>query len=72
MFGCNYSAMWLLDRNTSEDLILPAGGEPAVLSEPVGLQDNVEDDVEIVQSMACTSSGKSLAWEEEKSDAPEG
>ncbi|CAI9101246.1 OLC1v1038523C1 [Oldenlandia corymbosa var. corymbosa] len=71
---CSSPSMNDSDRNTggvtSEDLTIPDEADGGVSPAVVGLLDKVEE-VETVQSTACTSSTKSVVWEEEDCDAPE-
>jgi hypothetical protein len=54
-----------------EDLQLPVDGQPKILTTHTEPRDTVEAEVEIEQSIECSLSGKSLALEQEDSDAPE-
>lgn len=54
------------DPNGTHDI------EPDVAVTPSGVQDTIDEDAVLVQNTDCSSSGKSLAWEIEDADAPEG
>lgn len=56
----------------TEDSKLSVNGEPETVSTSSGLQTNEVEDVEVAQSIECSSSGKSSVWEQEDSDAPGG
>ncbi|XP_022856453.1 protein VASCULAR ASSOCIATED DEATH 1, chloroplastic [Olea europaea var. sylvestris] len=60
------------DKNVpmTEDSKLSVNGEPETVSTSSGVQTNEVEDVEVAQSIECSSSGKSSVWEQEDSDAP--
>lgn len=47
-------------------------GQFEIVSNPSGVQDNVEEEAVIVQNTDCSSSGKSSGLKQEDSDAPRG
>ncbi|CAI9765146.1 unnamed protein product [Fraxinus pennsylvanica] len=58
------------DVPMTEDSKLSVNGEPETVSTPSGLQTSEVEDVEVAQSIECSSSGKSSVWEQQDSDAP--
>ncbi|KAJ8565563.1 hypothetical protein K7X08_008139 [Anisodus acutangulus] len=63
-----------LERNkddmVQEDSKPLVNGEFEIVSKPLGVQNNVEEEAVIVQNTDCSSSGKSSALRQEDSDAP--
>lgn len=74
-WGC-FSLLIHLTRNkddtVQEDSKPSANGEFEIVSKPLGLQGNVEEEAVIAQSTDCSSSGRSSALKQEDSDAPRG
>ncbi|KAK3018138.1 hypothetical protein RJ639_004592, partial [Escallonia herrerae] len=60
------------DAFASEDSEFGPVGEAEVVSTSSGRQVNVDGDTEVALNSECSSSGNSLVWEAEDSDAPEG
>ncbi|CAK9133581.1 unnamed protein product [Ilex paraguariensis] len=60
------------DVSISEDSRLPPNGEAEIVSTSLAVQDNVEEEAEVVLNADCSSSGKTLVWEQEDGDAPKG
>ncbi|XP_009598665.1 protein VASCULAR ASSOCIATED DEATH 1, chloroplastic [Nicotiana tomentosiformis] len=58
------------DDTVQEDSKPSANGEFEIVSKPLGLQGNVEEEAVIAQSTDCSSSGRSSALKQEDSDAP--
>ncbi|KAK3018405.1 hypothetical protein RJ639_004704, partial [Escallonia herrerae] len=61
----------LAERNKDASASGPVG-EAEVVSTSSGRQVNVDGDTEVALNSECSSSGNSLVWEAEDSDAPEG
>lgn len=57
--------------SVSEDSDPSPSGEAEVLLTSPGVQDIVDDETVVVPNTDCSSSGKSLVWELEDSDAPD-
>ncbi|XP_059313012.1 protein VASCULAR ASSOCIATED DEATH 1, chloroplastic [Lycium ferocissimum] len=58
------------DDKVQEDSKPLVNGEFEIVSKPLGVQDNVEEEAVIVQNTDCSSSGKSSVLRQEDSDAP--
>ncbi|XP_071936138.1 protein VASCULAR ASSOCIATED DEATH 1, chloroplastic-like [Coffea arabica] len=59
------------DGLTPDDVVPQANGEPEIVSTSIQQQDIAENNVENVQNIDCSASGKSLAWELVDYDPPQ-
>lgn len=66
MWNRNLGDFTLEDPNGTHNI------EAEVAATPSRVQDAVAEDDILIQNTDCSSSGKSLAWEIEDADAPEG
>lgn len=60
------------DNMVQEDSKPLVNGEVEIISNPSGVQDNMEEEAVILQNTDCSSSGKSSFLKLEDSDAPRG